>query len=802
MQTNNEKNDGDVTLKNLKLEFSFEEDVENTEAEMTENVACADETLPQIGDAVEEKTETKQLDNVSQVKLGEVARTYVPCFTSVTEQGREKVGSGRPILSVAVSSGKTVDPTKELDGGVDSYAKVVAVNAPNEETYEIQSTVFKFDNEMDDEPIDPSPAVVEKKEREEPVIEKVSVAREPEEKIYTIPDPELGLNKITDNKKENTDLVPAPPVTVPQKGGLAFASEFTANAQRDNIKDKFLDSIMSVKVRLWATAALLAVLFFVENLWLFGFDVPGFLGIEMLPGNMALLDLHFTVALFALALPEFIMAIRKLAVGRAVPELFMGISAFAAIFYSVVVIIKAPLTKYPLFGAIFGIMAICAIISSLYKKNAEFVSFKAISSHADKSVVDRKLTRTLPEENHALDGKIQEYKSKIARVQRTEFVSDFFKRSGKCSENSRGVATLFFGLLGAALVSGIVAFFVASNSIYHASMVFALVVMLGLPAFSLLLHKIPYFHACCEARVENSALIGETALHDYAGVDVLTFRDTEIFSDEDVTLQRIMLYGKSENLEKAMHQMSAIFAVVGGPLETMFLDAIDRKAPRARNITIEEDGIIGEVGGCEVRAGSLEYMRKNGISIPDDNTKESSTLLSTKIMYAAENGEVYAKFYIRYTLSEDFTMILPVLLDDGITPLVYTKDPNISNELFKNLTAGADNIRVVRRFELEDDEETVRAKTSAGLVTTGDKLNVINMLILSKKYERFQKRMSITEFSAAIVGSVLAVIFSLTGMTAIPSVVLAFWQTAWCVALLVMSKRTITEPNFDSKDKK
>ena len=63
----------------------------------------------------------------------------------------------------------------------------------------------------------------------------------------------------------------------------------------------------------------------------------------------------------------------------------------------------------------------------------------------------------------------------------------------------------------------------------------------------------------------------------------------------------------------------------------------------ATRVRIEDEGIVARVGGAEVRAGTLEYMVKNGIKIPYDPGKESSALFSTKIMYAAENGEVSFK---------------------------------------------------------------------------------------------------------------------------------------------------------------
>ena len=128
-------------------------------------------------------------------------------------------------------------------------------------------------------------------------------------------------------------------------------------------------------------------------------------------------------------------------------------------------------------------------------------------------------------------------------------------------------------------------------------------------------------------------------------------------------------------------------------------------------------------------------MTRHGINIPDGVSREALSL-TTRIMYFSEEGIACAKLYLRYTLSEAFTMLMPMLLEEGITPLVYSRDPNVTNELFRSLMAGQDNVRVLKRVNLENPEDTVYSRTSAGFVTTGDKINVINMLILTKKYTK------------------------------------------------------------------
>ena len=217
---------------------------------------------------------------------------------------------------------------------------------------------------------------------------------------------------------------------------------------------------------------------------------------------------------------------------------------------------------------------------------------------------------------------------------------------------------------------------------------------------------------------------------------------------------------------------------------------IEQYTTYAVNVSIEDDGVCGEVMGAEVRAGSYEYMKRHGVLLPEEPAKENQ-YTATKIMYASENGVVYAKFYIRYALSEEFTMLLPTLCDEGVTPLLYTRDPNINGAVLRILTAGTDTIRVLKKNTLTSAEDKVYHRVSVGMVTLGDKANIVNMLLMSKKYVRFQSRMTTTEITAMIVGAILAVLISFGNMLEVPSVLLALWQSAWCVALYFMSKRAL-----------
>ncbi|MBQ2686259.1 MAG: hypothetical protein IJF55_00820, partial [Clostridia bacterium] len=396
-----------------------------------------------------------------------------------------------------------------------------------------------------------------------------------------------------------------------------------------------------------------------------------------------------------------------------------------------------------------------------------------MSRNVAKNVLDRRLTRELPRENLALDGVIDEYNSKTARMFRTVFVSNFFKRSSVSCENFVNSAMIIGIGAGISLVTGLVSFFLDGYSLVSGAQSLAMVFMFSYPVFSILNHKLPFKHLCSRAALEESAFVGESSVFEGADIDVFTYEDTEIFGIEDVSLRKVHLYGKAYNTPKAMKQMYALFSVVGGPLDFVFSSALDRKCPPAQDIIIEDNGISGMMDGHRICAGTEEYMLSHGISIPaEDYRTNTSSSDSTKVMYGAEDGAVYVKFFIRYSFSEEFTMLLPELKDKKIVPLVYTRDPNIDTELLRVLTLGEDIIRVMKKYVPRTAEEKTYRRVDSGIVTHGNKDNAINMVLIAKKYATLQSSLAATELISMIVGAVLAVVLAIGDMFVLPATLL------------------------------
>lgn len=762
-------------------------------------------------------------DTVSHIR-----QTYVPRFTEASENyrmiddPRPRRGEGakrvvqqevtEPSLEQLVN-----DPTAEVEREIPDA--VVVQSAPVKEDETESVSIYKFDT--DDDAVDENEVVKEREEIESLISKDTVVAEEaaepsdeaepeevseeaapveeplePEARNTVLPDPdpeEFRVIDYTTQKSVETSVIEAPEGA----SDLVIDSsknhfEFTHTTQRDGFKDKFLDSLMSVKIRLFAVLLFSVILLVYETVAAFGvFDSIHSLNFSS--ATLGVIDLVFVIGLFVLAIPEIASSLKHLITERKVTSEVLVVPCFiAAAAYSLVLSFAPTAKNVILLGFVFAVQVLVTVSASYFRIKGDFTAFKVISKNSEKKIIDKKLTRELNEENIALDGLVDEYNSRTARIFRAGFITDFFKRTSSTSEDPKHLANVLAISAGVALVTALVTFFVAGGLV-SAFAAFALVLLLGCPALSLMSHKLPYYNAQKQALREDSTVVGEASYDEFSEINVVTFEDTEIFGPDDVNLKKF--YSDSYSMDKAMQHMCSLFSVAGGPLKYIFENSLDRRVrySPASNVVIEDDGISANVEGHRICAGSESYMRRHGIAMSEISAGNGSGIDTTKVMYAAEDGAVYAKFHIRYSFSEEFTMMLPMLKEHGLIPLIYTRDPNVSNELLQILSAGNDCMRVMKRYDVNVKTDVMYRNVSAGIVTYGDKINAINVILLTQKYKSLIARTKNVEMYAMGAGLGLGALLSVLGMFTVPSFVFGLWHLAWCVVLAIVTKSVFSK---------
>lgn len=839
------------------FEVSKEFDKKDEEIEITEPIVeefvigtppSAPKPVKAPSEEAEEKSSEEDKAPVQQTNPTRRA-VYVPRFTEASEKYRKMVDTRsrasmqdmRRSAKVEISDtsdfsafklDENIDPTAEIDAAPESQ---VLVNLSTPQPEPEMLNVFKFREEeavkqevVEEEPTleteieeierliakDPEPEVeaeedtvaeesAESESECETSVEEISNSENAVVPNYELPDPDGSVMIQEYNGGEENKPVEELPDFVmvdSSQDSKAKRSEFTHQSQRDSFKDMFLDSGVAHKIRMGMIGVFSFILFVFELLASLGKISTRVLHGSTFFGALATIDLILVCCVFMLALPETVRAIKKLCKKDFSFELALPVGFVVILLYAVV-LIAISARKYALYGFIFALYALVAVVASYYRTLGDFIAFKQVSKNTEKKILDIKMTRELPEENVALDGLVDEFNSKTSRIFRAAFVADFFERTSRNTEKKNNVLLLFAIPFGAALLSALIALFIPGGAVAAIS-AFTLVFLVSCPVFVMLSGKIPYFDAQSVALSEESTVIGEKSYLDFAEVDVIAFEDTEIFGTEDVNLKRFILYGDRDNIDRAMRQMYSIFSVVGGPLYKIFAKALDNRIRHtpATDVQIEVDGVSGDISGTRIFAGSDTYMQRHGIAVPQGTGPSEFGADTTKVMYAAENGEVYAKFYIRYSFSEEFTMLLPSLKKENIVPLIYTNDPNLSNELLQILSAGADCMRVVKKLEPRTETERIYRRVGAGLVTYGDKINAINTILLTRKYKLFADRISISALYSLSIAAAVALVISTLGMS-IPSIVYGLWHIGWCIALRLVSMKNFEEEKKEKENK-
>ena len=599
----------------------------------------------------------------------------------------------------------------------------------------------------------------------------------------TIPDPEQTPTHVPtpDKKAAVQPYRPHDARKTPRHNG-----EHHRYSNSTKLKNRFLDTLMALRVRCIAVALMVVAQLFLTLTPLLGIDLRELLSLHDYKGLLAFFDLLLCVCSLLLVIPEILSFCKQLYAKSVFFTLLPLASTLAVLAYDFYMMF-AEITSYPLFGIYYSLGLLAVVFASYLQASSMFASFKLVSVKGAKRAVERVLTRTLEEENMALDGAVDEYRSYTARMFKTSFLTDFFHRHRPVAKHVDTVLFLTGLLFGCSLIIGAVSCFLG-DGLADGLTAMAAIWLAATPLAALLVRPLTFAFAekCCFE--ENCAILGEGAMYEYADVDVISFDDTEVFGRGDVALKRVLIYGDKSRLSVALRQMASLFMAVGGPLQTLFADTLDRRPLPASRIRMETDGISGEAEGVPVHAGNAAYMTRLGFSIPDSSMQDA--VGTTRALYLAENGVVYAKFTFRYAFSEEFSQLLPDFKEKGIVPLIYTRDPNVTNELLLALTTGEDSMRVMHLTAPAEADEAV-PYGSAGMVTLGSKIGAIDLILSAKKYVALQTVLHRILIGQTVGGIVLFGSLSFLSLpTTLPWVLL--WQGAWCALVALLGARTFS----------
>jgi len=154
--------------------------------------------------------------------------------------------------------------------------------------------------------------------------------------------------------------------------------------------------------------------------------------------------------------------------------------------------------------------------------------------------------------------------------------------------------------------------------------------------------------------------------------------DMDLFPPGTIQLNGIKVYG--EELKKAISYAASMARSAACGLERLFDGLLRSELGRYEKVDdfsfYKEGGYSATIHGESVLLGTASFMRKMSVRLPSDIT------LKTGIFLAVDR-QLTAVFAVKYKPSENVDFALRMLRRSGITPILASRDPNITPALLK-----------------------------------------------------------------------------------------------------------------------
>ncbi len=567
--------------------------------------------------------------------------------------------------------------------------------------------------------------------------------------------------------------------------------EYTDRSQTGQIAEAYKFALKTQKIKMIVAAVLTALLFFFENITLFGVQFAGALDPAVYPVVHIMVSLQILLFVLAVAYEQIITGFTNLFTLRPTPESVLSVLSVFAVAYSIVLACTVtPGAEPVLFNFPIAVTALTSLIFTYFQTKREVFSFNVVSSKRPKYV----FRQIMPEEGTVesrVFGATDPDSPMVLRMNRTDFVDGYFARSSAVLHTTR----MYVGamLIGVAAASVLMAVFAAvGGSGARDAVTVAYLSFIGaMPLSMFFTYSYPFYKANREAYEYDSTIVGETSLEDYAGSSIVSFDDRNVFPSVGVKVQNIKIYNNNR-IDRVLYYAASAFAMAGGPLSDVFHLAT-MEMERSRDVELLSAGVgylETAVDGRQILFGRSSVLTELGYDIPVDVVEEDSYVRGDlSILYMLRDGNLVAKMFVRYDIDADFEFILKKFSKGGTSVCVKTFDPNIDEEMIASKIRGRRySLKVVRTMDGCEDLERV----DSGIVTRGSAKSLLQILPLCDMVLGVRNTNAVISVVSAIVS--LAAVFIVTisqNLGALSSWMVVVSQLFWMLPAMMTAKMFI-----------
>ncbi len=269
------------------------------------------------------------------------------------------------------------------------------------------------------------------------------------------------------------------------------------------------------------------------------------------------------------------------------------------------------------------------------------------------------------------------YSRKIA------FPSDFVRVSKTNNRDFDVYANALPAVLIAAFLIGAVTSFVR-NDVFAGVSAIAATVLVGLPLAAVPGSAAAFGSVNRRLRAQNSLLSSYDAAFDAVTANAVVLDAAELFDGCQCRLCGMKTYHKMR-VDEALLYTAAMTIQSGGTLSDVFDAVILSKReilPPVESLVYEERlGCSGWIYNQRVLVGSRDLLLKHNVDAPSREEEQRFKKDGCQVLYLAVEGKTAALFVVEYASDKQISVYLQRLEKYGVTILLRTSDPNITEGL-------------------------------------------------------------------------------------------------------------------------
>lgn len=381
----------------------------------------------------------------------------------------------------------------------------------------------------------------------------------------------------------------------------------------------------------------------------------------------------------------------------------------------------------------------------------------------------------------------------VAFQRRTKFLKNFLKLS-YTPDPCETAAAKFAPICVAVSVVVAIVFGIISKSASDAVSAFTAVACATIPTCCLLAVNLPMRSLCKSAVRSNAMVVGFPAVRQFSDTCALMVDSRELYPRGRVNLLSVKTFN-TYNIDKALVSAAAVMKVANTPMTYMFEDVIVDKGeelPPVESVKYEDGkGLICWVDGERLLLGTRELMGKYSIDLPSLDFEESNKLDEGNcVTYLANAGQLVAMLITDYTADKHIVSELKRLEKSGVTLLVRTADPNVTQEkVARDFRLYYRSVKILPTSigNLCKEEMSIKEDNSRAYVSTRGRLSSLARAVTG--CIRIKSSISIAVFLqcfAVIIGILfVATVVIASGVKTLGTMELFFFMLLWSAASVI-----------------